>query len=150
MENATRDTLSAAIYDWAAAKRFKIAEHRLFKSERSGWQFRTTIYLGLATVDGKSKVRGLTITTDKCGRVARNVSTFASVSHFEGGFSTTRIFNDFARELGRVAKTATEKSVRELHEHTVTPAHLDTLVAAVEAAYTAKGEPLTSIFYPAI
>ena len=149
MENATHDTLSAAIYDWAAAKRFKIAEHRLFKSKRYGWYFRTTIYIGTAVVDGRSKVRSLTITTDKCGQVARNVSTFALVSHLDDGFSTLRTVKDFGRELGRVAKTTTEKSVRELHESIITPHSLDTLVALVEATYITNGEPLASTFYPA-
>lgn len=150
MENATRDTLSAAIYDWAAAKRFKVAEHRLYKSDRSGWRYLTTIFIGMANVDGKSKVRALTIATSKCGRVKRNVSSFASVSHFEGGFSTYRIFNDWARELRLEVTTSTEKAVRSQHELTVTPQSLDALLLDIESTYIGKGEPLTSTFYPAV
>lgn len=150
MENATRDTLSAAIYDWAAAKRFKVAEHRLYKTDRSGWQYRTIIFIGMATVDGKSKVRTLTITTDKFGGARRNVSCYASVSHSEGGFSTYRIFNDWARELRREVTTSTEKAVRTQHELTVTPQSLDALLLDIESTYIGKGEPLTSTFYPAV
>lgn len=104
----------------------------------------------MATVDGRSKVRALTITTDKCGRVRRNVSCFASVSHFEGCFSTTRIFEDWARELGREAKACTEKTVAALHDRLVTPESLDALLVDIETGYIGKGEHLTSTFYPKV